>query len=105
LTAVELAILYLHRIACYDISGPRINSFTILNTSVLDEARASDVRRTAGKSLGPFDGIPYSLKDGYKYAGLTVSAGSPAFKDLMANDDCFVAEKVRSLKLEFTNQI
>jgi amidase len=93
-TAVELAILYLHRVACYDLSGPRLNAFTVLNPFVLDEARASDARREEGKSIGILDGIPYALKDGYKYAGLTVSAGSPAFKSLVANDDCFVAEKV-----------
>lgn len=30
-----------------------------------------------------------------KYAGMTCAAGSPAFVDLVANEDCFVAKKLR----------
>ncbi|KAF2494948.1 amidase signature enzyme [Lophium mytilinum] len=94
-TSVELCITYLHRIATYDLSGIHLNAFTVFNPRVLDEARASDQRRASGKPLSPLDGIPYTLKDSYKYTGLTVSAGSLAFKDLQSNEDAWVAAKLR----------
>jgi Asp-tRNA(Asn)/Glu-tRNA(Gln) amidotransferase A subunit family amidase len=94
-TSVELVISYLLRIGTYDLAGPHLNAFTIFNPAVLDEARASDQRRASGSLKGPLDGIPYTLKDSYKYVGTTVSAGSLAFKDLMSNEDAFVAAKLR----------
>jgi Asp-tRNA(Asn)/Glu-tRNA(Gln) amidotransferase A subunit family amidase len=41
------------------------------------------------------DGIPYTLKDSMKYRGMTCSSGSPAFANLVANEDSFVAEQLR----------
>ena len=43
-----------------------------------------EVIRARGEALGPLDGIPYTAKDSYKVKGLTVAAGSPAFRDLVA---------------------
>lgn len=66
-----------------------------LNPDVFREAEASDERRAHGKSRGPLDGIPYTLKDSMKYKGMTCSSGSPAFANLVANEDSFVAEQLR----------
>ena len=68
----------------------------VLNPDALAEARASDERRAAGKTLGPLDGIPYTAKDSYKVRGLTVAAGSPAFEHLVASDDAFTIERLRA---------
>ena len=95
-TAVELIAKYLLRIFTYDCRGPCLNSIPILNPNVFDEAADSDARRRSGKLLSPLDGIPYTLKDSMKYEGMTCSAGSPAFKDFVANEDSFVAEKLRA---------
>ena len=86
---------YLLRIFTYDCRGPFLNSIPILNQDVFDEAAASDARRRAGKVLGPLDGIPYTIKDSMKYKGMTCATGSPAVKDLVANEDSFVAEQLR----------
>lgn len=94
-TSVELVISCLLRIGTYDLSGPHLNAFTVFNPAVLDEARKSDQRRASGSTKSRLDGIPYTLKDSYKYTGMTVSAGSVAFKDLMSNEDAFVAAKLR----------
>jgi Asp-tRNA(Asn)/Glu-tRNA(Gln) amidotransferase A subunit family amidase len=95
ITSVELVAKYLQRISTYDARGPCLNSIPILNPDVFDEAAESDARRAAGQLRGPLDGIPYTLKDSMMYKGMTCSTGSPAFVDLVANSDSFVAEQLR----------
>jgi Asp-tRNA(Asn)/Glu-tRNA(Gln) amidotransferase A subunit family amidase len=93
-TSVELVVKYFLRIAKYDIRGG-LNAYTVFNDKALDEARASDERRAAGKVIGPLDGIPYCLKDSYKYHGLSVTNGSPALRGLMSNEDSYIASQFR----------
>lgn len=95
-TAEELVSVYLARIACYDHGGIRLNAVPVLNPDALAEARASDARRAAGRVLSAFDGIPYTAKDSYKVRGMTVASGSPAFEDLVANEDAFVISRLRA---------
>jgi amidase len=92
-TAVELVEAYLARIAAYD---DRLNAVVVHNPAALDEARASDRRRAEGGVLGPLDGIPYTAKDSYLVEGLTAAAGSPAFRDLVAQRDAFTIERLRA---------
>jgi Asp-tRNA(Asn)/Glu-tRNA(Gln) amidotransferase A subunit family amidase len=96
ITATELLARYLHRIAAYDTRGPALNALVHINPGAFAEAAASDDRRAKGTTLGPLDGIPYLLKDGFKYKGMTVSAGSPAFRNLMSNEDAFLAQRLIS---------
>jgi amidase len=97
-TSVELVEAYQDRIAAFD--GPdtdtKLNSVIVANPQALAEAAASDERRAAGKTLGPLDGIPYTAKDSYMVAGLTVASGSPAFADLIAQKDAFTIERLRA---------
>lgn len=95
-TSEALVQQYLERIQTYDSSGIRLNAMVVLNPEAVAEARASDARRAAGETLGPLDGIPYTAKDSYKVRGLTVAAGSPAFKDLVAQQDAFTIERLRA---------
>ncbi|PNI08629.1 amidase [Arthrobacter sp. AFG7.2] len=95
-TSEELVRLYLQRIEKYDSSGICLNALVVLNPDALAAARASDERRAAGTPLGPLDGIPYTAKDSYQARGLTVAAGSPAFKDLVAQKDAFTIERLRA---------
>lgn len=96
-TSVELVEAYQDRIAAYD--GPdtatRLNSVIAANPHALAEAAASDERRADGAVLGPLDGIPYTAKDSYMVAGLTVASGSPAFADLIAQKDAFTIARLR----------
>ena len=111
---MELVAKYLLRVFTYDTRGPCLNSIPLINPRLFDEAAASDARRKAGKLRGPLDGIPYSmlavgsyvvyghiadviqaLKDSMKYKGMTCATCSPAVKDLVANEDSFVAEQLR----------
>ena len=95
-TSVELVARYLNRIAFYDRSGIRLNSVPVLNPLAFDEARASDLRRASGESRGALDGIPFTAKDSYAVAGLTVASGSPAFADLVASGDAFAIARLRA---------
>ncbi|WP_217578417.1 amidase [Mesorhizobium sp. GbtcB19] len=95
-TSVELIAAYLNRIAHYDRHGIKLNAVPILNPNMFEEAEASDLRRSRGKTLGPLDGIPYTAKDSYKVKGLTVAAGSPAFEHLVATEDAFTIARLRA---------
>jgi amidase len=92
-SSVGLVEAYQARIAAYD---DLLNSVVVPNPDALDEARASDDRRARGEALGPLDGIPYTAKDSYLVRGLTAAAGSPAFRDLVAQRDAFTIERLRA---------
>lgn len=95
-TSVELVGAYLRRIAHFDRHGITLNAVPVLNPTMFEEAAASDRRRRNGTVLGPLDGIPYTAKDSYKVAGLTMAAGSPAFEHLVANEDAFTIARLRT---------
>jgi amidase len=95
-TSVELVARYLNRIAAYDRAGIRLNAVPVLSPRAFDDARASDVRRARGEARGPLDGIPFTAKDSYRAQGLPVASGSPAFRDLIAQDDAFAVERLRA---------
>jgi Asp-tRNA(Asn)/Glu-tRNA(Gln) amidotransferase A subunit family amidase len=95
ITSVDLVAKYLLRIHTYDFRGPCLNSIVKLNPEAFREAEASDQRRANGNARGPLEGIPYTLKDSMKYKGMTCSSGSPAFANLIAREDSFVAEQLR----------
>lgn len=96
LTSVELVARYLNRIAAYDRAGIRLNAVPVLNPRAFAEARDADRRRARGEVRGPLDGIPFTAKDSYRVSGLTVASGSPAFAELVAGDDAFAIERLRT---------
>nr|OQO26289.1 hypothetical protein B0A51_04222 [Rachicladosporium sp. CCFEE 5018] len=96
ITSVELTAKYVLRAQKYDFQGLRLNSIVKLNPKAFTEALESDLRRAAGNLKGPLDGVPYTLKDSMKYAGKTCATGSPALADLVANEDCFLAQQLRA---------
>lgn len=96
LTSVELTAKFLLRLFTYDSRGPCLTSIPLLNPQVFIEAAASDARRLQNKTLGPLDGIPYTVKDSMKYRGMTCATGSPAIRDLVANEDAFIVERLRA---------
>ncbi|MBV1781325.1 amidase [Paeniglutamicibacter sp. ABSL32-1] len=93
-TAVELLAAHLARIGRFDRSSVRLNAVPVLNPGAFAEAAASDARRRAGLA-GSLEGVPFTVKDSYMVAGLTVAAGSPAFKDLVATHDAFTVARIR----------
>jgi Asp-tRNA(Asn)/Glu-tRNA(Gln) amidotransferase A subunit family amidase len=94
ITSVDLVVSYLNRIATYDTCSG-LNAFTVFNEKVLDEAAASDARRAESLPARQLEGIPYTIKDSYKVAGMTVTDGSPALKGVMSSEDSAIAKKLR----------
>lgn len=93
-TAVELLAAHLDRVGRFDRSSVRLNSIAVLNPHAFREAQESDARRREGRA-GALEGVPFTVKDSYMVAGLTVAAGSPAFQDLVAQDDAFTVARIR----------
>jgi Asp-tRNA(Asn)/Glu-tRNA(Gln) amidotransferase A subunit family amidase len=72
-SAEALAAACLDRIA----AAETLHAFIAVEAeAVLDQARASDLRRRAGHALGPLDGLPIALKDLFEIEGGVTSNGS-----------------------------
>ena len=95
-SSTGLVAAYLTRIAKFDRQGIALNALTVLDPTMFAQARASDLRRLRGESLGPLDGIPYTAKASFKARGLPADAGSPAFARLIAQEDAFAIARMRA---------
>jgi amidase len=94
-TALALAQHALRRIAVIDRDGPRLGAVPVLDGRLLDRAAASDAQRAVDAGhCGPLHGIPFTVKDSFAVAGLTVAAGSPAFAATVARRDAVVVERL-----------
>ena len=95
LTSEKLTQLYLARIDAYEKAGPKLHAIINLNPKALDEARALDAERRAGKVRGPLHGIPVLLKDNIDTADLPTTGGFYALRDSIPAQD---AEQTRRLR-------
>ncbi|MDC3416924.1 amidase family protein [Aquibacillus salsiterrae] len=96
ITAKELSMYYLQRIANYDKSGPIINSVIEINPEALHIAEALDMERKRIGKRGPLHGIPILIKDNIDTADkMHTSAGSLALANHYATKDSFVVKKLR----------
>lgn len=96
-TSESLTQAALDRIATIDKSGPAINSVLALMPDALDQARARDAERRAGKRLGPLHGVPVLVKDNIEVAGpVPTTAGSLALKGNITNRDAPLIAKLRA---------
>ena len=71
-TSESLTQAFLDRIGIYN---AHYNAIVFMNPGAMDDARASDARRAAGKSLGPLDGVPVVVKDAMDMAGFPTTGG------------------------------
>jgi len=95
INSVELTAKHLIRIAKYDRRSTTLNAIPIIKEDAFEAAQASDDRRASGQSLNPLDGIPCTIKDSYKIKGMTVASGSPAFQNLIANEDAYTVDCIK----------
>lgn len=80
-SSVELATMFLDRIERHN---PALNAYLTTNReATIAEAQRADHRRRAGRSRGPLDGIPISLKDNLWTMGVRTTAGSKFLRDFM----------------------
>jgi len=77
------------------------NAFTYLNPKALEEARAIDRRRAAGKPLGPLAGIPLAVKESIDVRGWPSTAAWSALNkktggvELIASQDAPAVARLR----------
>jgi amidase len=96
LTSEKLTEAYLARIGIYDKYGPAINSVITLNPKAIDEAKALDAERKAGKIRGPLHGIAIVLKDNIDTFDLPTTGGSQLLEGSIPPDDAFIVKKLRA---------
>jgi amidase len=78
ISSAELIEAHLARI---DEVNPQLNAAAeILRDTAREAARESDARRAAGELRGPFDGVPFSIKDSIEVAGTVCTAGTLGFR-------------------------
>jgi amidase len=95
-TSEQLVQAYLDRIERIDRSGPTLNSVFALNPNALEQARALDAERAAGRVRGPLHGIPILLKDNIESADpMPTTAGSLALADNLTNRDAPLVARLR----------
>jgi aspartyl-tRNA(Asn)/glutamyl-tRNA(Gln) amidotransferase subunit A len=93
LSSVELTQAVIARTKAVE---PRIHAFNSFDESAaLADARASDVRRAAGQSLGLVDGIPIGLKDVIAVDGQPLTASSRILENFVCPYDATVTQKLR----------
>jgi amidase len=95
-TSEQLVQAYLDRIERLDRNGPRLNSVIALNPDALEQARALDAERAAGRVRGPLHGIPVLIKDNIESADpMPTTAGSLALADNLTNRDAPLVARLR----------
>ena len=95
-TSEALVAAYLERIARIDDAGPQIGAVIAVFPDALEQARALDAERAAGKVRGPLHGIPVLIKDNIEVAGpIPTTAGSLALKDNVTGRDAFLVLRLR----------
>jgi amidase len=79
---------YLDRIEKIDRAGPTLQAVLTVNPDALNDAKASDARRAAGRLLGALDGVPVLIKDNIETKDpMPTTAGSLALKDNFTGRD------------------
>lgn len=92
-TAVAVTQAYLDRI---ERLNPELNAYvSVFAETALEEAKRSDERRSAGKTLGALDGVPLALKDNLSTKGQRTTASSNILKNYLPLYDATVVKKLR----------
>jgi amidase len=91
LTSAGLTGFYLARI---ERLNPGLRAVITVSPDAVEQARARDSERAAGRAGGPLDGIPVLIKDNIAVGGMPATAGSPALL-AAASDDAFLVGRLR----------
>src|ERR1051325_8454900 len=95
LTSEKLVQMCLDRIKAFDRAGPKIHAVISINPKALDEARALDADRKAGKLHGPLHGIPVILKDNYNTVEMPTTGGSVILEGAVPPTDAYMVKRLR----------
>jgi Asp-tRNA(Asn)/Glu-tRNA(Gln) amidotransferase A subunit family amidase len=94
MSAADVVRLHLEQI---DRLQPELNAFVdIRGEAALAEARAQDETATRGVPRGPLGGLPVTVKSAIEVAGLRCETGSPSRKDIVAESDAVVVQRLKA---------
>jgi amidase len=96
-TTAEIASAYIARIDAIDRHGPTLRSVIALNPNAMNDARAADQARKAGRARGRLFGIPVLVKDNIETADpLPTTAGSLALAANVTHRDAPAIARLRA---------
>ena len=94
LSPVEVVDAVLRRI---DALQPTVNAFiTVTADHARADARRAEAAVMAGEPLGPFHGVPFSVKDLVFTKGVRTTMGSVMFADQVPADDAVPVQRLRA---------
>src|ERR1700760_677550 len=93
LSPVEVLQAHLDRIAEVN---PKLNAIVTLAGGALDAARKAEDAVMSGAQVGPFHGVPFTVKDGIDTAGVLTQRGSPIFKGRVPDTDATGVARVKA---------
>jgi aspartyl-tRNA(Asn)/glutamyl-tRNA(Gln) amidotransferase subunit A len=76
--------------------NPALNAVIALDGTARARAAESAARHAAGKSLGPLDGVPFTVKDNLLAAGLPARWGSHAYDGFIPDGDELPVARLRA---------
>jgi amidase len=83
---------------CLDQYARHNDNLNAIVVTDIDRARraaaAADRRLKAGKSIGPFDGVPMTAKESFDWTGTPSTWGNPRFKDNIAQSDAVALKRL-----------
>ncbi len=90
---LELLDLYLERIEAHN---PALNAVVATDIEAARKrAKAADRAVRRGGKLGPLHGVPMTIKESFKVAGLPATWGDPAFRNNVASEDALIVQRMR----------
>lgn len=94
LSAHELTELAFGRL---DMVNPAINAVVETDREAAFRAAAqADLRLARGAPIGALDGVPMTIKESFRVAGMRSTWGEPAFADYVADRDAAVVRRLRT---------
>ena len=96
LTSEKLVSLYLARIEAYDSKGPKLNTVITLAKDALEQARALDAERKAGKVRSPLHGLVILAKDVFDTVDMPTTGGFAPMATSQPRYDSFVIGRLRA---------
>jgi aspartyl-tRNA(Asn)/glutamyl-tRNA(Gln) amidotransferase subunit A len=93
LSPVEVVKTHQERIAAVN---PKVNAIVTLVDGALEAARKAEEAVMSGAKLGPFHGVPFTVKDSIDTAGVLTQRASPIFKGRIPETDATAVARMKA---------